>query len=680
MSGRVIVAVFDGSWVLAHRTAEMLPIDRYKELLAQALSPETDYQVIKSNLTECHLELKSDADVAPILESLSKLIQAEFDISPDLFSLTVEEAQASDIPPEEETQAGSEPEPQGMPGRAKAAVSQLAETTESAMARIDALAGAEEFRDLCHELHRMRELLVKPEYKRAFLSQRYLFSINEGYGFEKSVELFGDLLQELGLFRFSGKKKARFFNFRQPEDANELKAQFESVRELYDKSNSFSGIVAIDISAWALQHINREFTGLLRQIAGLSEQFVTIFRLPYVEEHVIGQVFEVMSDVMNMRKITFPPPTREEHWQYAKAAMERCGWAVDEGLEPVFYTLLAREQQDGRFYGNDTVDKIVDQMLYRKLSRLSQGLMPENLISTEDIGMEEEQKTSKDAASMLDELIGIDEVKKQLLQIVAQIEAGREIFGEGSQPPCIHMRFTGNPGTGKTTVARILGKMLKERGVLSVGRFYEVSRADLCGRYVGETAPKTARVCRDALGSVLFIDEAYALSAYEGNRVDYGQEAIDTLVSFMENHRDQLVVIMAGYKEEMDDMLLRNAGLSSRMPYEIAFPNYTREDLYRMFLAGVHREFSYDGDFAQTVKDFFENITEEEYGKKTFGNGRLVRNLYERIWGKAVMRRRIDKGAPLTLIKDDAVLAINDREFRALISENANPRRIGFRD
>ena len=219
--------------------------------------------------------------------------------------------------------------------------------------------------------------------------------------------------------------------------------------------------------------------------------------------------------------------------------------------------------------------------------------------------------------------------------------------------------------------------MLKERGVLRYGHFFEFTGRDFCGRYVGETAPKTTAMCRDAYGSVLFIDEAYSLYRGDDDGRDFGREALDTLLSEMENHRHDLVVIMAGYPEEMARLMQANPGLESRMPYLIEFPNYKREELYRIFFNLVGSSFTYNGEFELTVREYFNSIPDEVLNAKNFSNARFVRNLFERTCAKAGTRRQFEDDGQITLTKDDFRLAGADSAFRGLVEKKPRSK-IGF--
>lgn len=228
----------------------------------------------------------------------------------------------------------------------------------------------------------------------------------------------------------------------------------------------------------------------------------------------------------------------------------------------------------------------------------------------------------------MDGIIGLDEVKDYVLRLedAIAVQRRRAAAGMKTADVSMHMIFTGNPGTGKTTIARLVGKYLKAIGALSGGQLVEVSRADLVGRYVGHTAPLTQKVIQSALGGVLFIDEAYSL--YRGEQDTFGLEAIDTLVKGMEDHRDELVVILAGYTKEMEEFLQSNSGLRSRFPNKIEFPDYTGAELLAITkLTAKGKGYKLTQECDGPLLAYYDRKQVENAAEN--GNGRLARNTLE---------------------------------------------------
>ena len=249
----------------------------------------------------------------------------------------------------------------------------------------------------------------------------------------------------------------------------------------------------------------------------------------------------------------------------------------------------------------------------------------------------------------LDDLVGLAPVKEYVFGLAdnLQVQQRRAAAGFKTASLSMHMIFTGNPGTGKTTIARLVAKYLKAIGALKGGQLVEVSRGDLVGRYTGHTAPLTNRVIESALGGVLFIDEAYSL--YRGEQDSFGLEAIDTLVKGMEDHRDELVVILAGYTKEMETFLTANSGLASRFPNKIEFPDYTADELLDI-TAVLAKGKGYRLAESCTFPLLGYYKRRQALDSRTAGNGRLARNTLEKAIFNQSRRLVAEPAAALDLI------------------------------
>ncbi len=278
------------------------------------------------------------------------------------------------------------------------------------------------------------------------------------------------------------------------------------------------------------------------------------------------------------------------------------------------------------------------------------------------------EKRLADAIAELDSLVGLETVKQRVrsLSNFLRLQRTRSEAGLATMPISLHMSFVGNPGTGKTTVARIVGQILGAMGILERGHLVETDRSGLVAQYAGQSAPRTNALCQSALGGVLFIDEAYSLVDSSGEDV-FGREAIQTLLKRMEDDRDRLVVIVAGYPTEMDQMIRSNPGLSSRINTRIEFEDYAPADLGRIFETLCKRN---DYRLPPESRHRLLVAFDDAYRKRDrhFGNGRLARNAFE-----DCVRRLADRIASVFPLTDDLMTCLTPQDITL---PGADPERI----
>lgn len=370
--------------------------------------------------------------------------------------------------------------------------------------------------------------------------------------------------------------------------------------------------------------------------------------------------------------INIPDYSDDELIEIAHKIADKKHYIINEDCEAAIRKSINRERIDETFgnarYIRDLIENATLNMATRlaKKSEISKDDLV--LIQAEDVYTDENKGTSLNSLlAELDSLIGLSNVKNHIKSYIKTISVNKEMekrhIENKNKAPSMHMAFKGSAGTGKTTVARLLGKILSELGVLKRGDvFVEVRPADVIGRHIGDTENNMKEKIQSAMGGILFIDEAYLFNGE--NNQDFGKKALDTLIAEMENHRDSFVVILAGYTKDIDELLSKNEGLPSRVPTEnhIVFNDYSEDEMVEIFYLMVKSNGMLISDSLR--KSVGELLKNKKKATKDFGNGRGVRNVFE-----AVLRAQKNR---LSELMFNSVNQINDEEFLIIKEEDLN--------
>ena len=383
-----------------------------------------------------------------------------------------------------------------------------------------------------------------------------------------------------------------------------------------------------------LELLKRDPKEIKEEIEVMIEQMPTKAFIILEDEYREGEVNAILTEYFSW-SMKIKTISNEEKEIYIKKFMD--------SNELTYNEEIVKELSDNPYYV--IKNKLINILVNCKIN--NEKSVIKILKKDEKEENEKEGNTQKTGMQELDELIGLDEVKEQIKKVVYFLKTSKK----RNNIPMLHMCFNGNPGTGKTTVARIVGKIFAEEQILSDKKiFVEAQRCDLIGKYVGQTAPMTQQMIEKSLGGILFIDEAYSIASYiqdEAGR-DYGAECITTLLKGMEDNRENFCVILAGYTNEMKHMLETNPGFESRIQFTIDFPDYSAETLYNVFKQLCNME---KYKISNNVKPFLINHFNIAKEKKNFSNARYVRSLYEKVKIEQAYRITTKANEDINLIK-----------------------------
>ena len=520
----------------------------------------------------------------------------------------------------------------------RSAVQEPAAPQQSAMEELNALIGLTQLKTDIQQQFTMMQIQKKREAMGLRIEKQSLhmvFTGNPGTGKTTVARIMGRLFQEIGVLSKGQLVEVQRADLVGGYIGSTAPKTLEKIQE------ALGGILFIDEAYTLVGKGSNDFgqeaiDTLLKAMEDYRDDLIVI----------VAGYPQQMKDFVNSnpglesrftRYFQFPDYTEDEMLQiFKKLCTSRDYQISSDALEAAAMQLREIRRSAGENFANAReVRNYFQKLLVSQSTRLGTMSNPslEDLmtITLDDVkSCMPLPKKGPSPQEELNELVGMTALKKSVMEQINMVryQQLREQQGLKTAAMSRHMVFTGNPGTGKTTVARIMAQLYNEIGVLPRGQLVEVQRADLVGRYVGETAPKTLAKIREARGGILFIDEAYTLVGKGGN--DFGQEAIDTLLVEMENHRDDFIVIVAGYKEQMQSFIESNPGLASRFTSYFDFPDYTAPEMMEIFLRLCKkRDYRLTPEAEHDLLNYLQVL--EQTRSTSFANARTIRNLFESI-------------------------------------------------